>query len=927
MPKQNILVIIADDLGVDALRISGNTATAQVGGPAGAQAPAPLSTLGHMLQSGIHFSRGWAHPVCSPTRASLFTGLNPWKTQVGYPGTRSLPDRDSTPAQAPMPMLAKSLKASGYRCGIFGKWDLGGAEGLGGKTPIDWGWDHFEGIYGGGVRPVGVQDYGMPASTLRVNLQGLRDTEELTRKAKRDAAVVQCKDYLSRVCDPRFVEGQPDLRYYIWEKNIDDAATNTRVVDTAPFQRPHLYATADTIESTKAWIRQQPQEQPWCAFVTFIIPHDPYHVPPQGTYKINLPDAPTPQQMFIAMIESMDYYMGQLLNDPTLAEQLKNTVIVFAGDNGTQDRDADTGVQLDGIAKDDKNTHKIGGVHVPMIVSDGGAYLGGAPCYLKDGTGKPTTGTSTANIVHIMDVFKTALDIAGAPATAETDSVTMSGHLQYSGGGRSYVFSQQYPRGVEEDGTINKNSSISDGTYKLSCYRTGYVDGGPGDSLTYEFSSLTPDPNIPGSMQEIIIPLDSPEYRGKIQELYVELVKQRMDSGEPTLPTPRGPQAFPALAVATGASGAPTYRHVRLVAKSEANGGPWASLSNLEVLSNDQKLDRTGWVVTTNSEETVGENGAAKNAIDGSTGSIWHTQWSSSTPQHPHWLQVDMLVPKRVTGFRCLPRQNGPNGRIADYEFWGSNDGNAWTRIASGRFPNTGDEQSVQAWKRLWAIQTNGVWTRHAPELERWDGYSEVRQVVVADPDTPEACYFINPDGTVNWRNVDRNINKSLPGIYAKAISVGANGRVWAIQTNGVWARHAPEYNRWDVYSESRLDIAADPRDTSSCYFINPDYSVQWRNVDANQNVSFPGVQAKRLSAGPENSLWVITTNQKIAHWNSGRGAWDVFEVAASDIAADPLIRDACFYVGSDGVVQWRNFLTGTSRSFPGIAAKAITVT
>ena len=43
--------------------------------------------------------------------------------------------------------------------------------------------------------------------------------------------------------------------------------------------------------------------------------------------------------------------MGQLLNDPTLAEQLKNTVIVFAGDNGTQDRDADTGVQLDGIAK------------------------------------------------------------------------------------------------------------------------------------------------------------------------------------------------------------------------------------------------------------------------------------------------------------------------------------------------------------------------------------------------------------------------------------------------------------------------------------------------------------------------------------------------------------------------------------------------
>ena len=59
-----------------------------------------------------------------------------------------------------------------------------------------------------------------------------------------------------------------------------------------------------------------------------------------------------------------------------------------------------------------------------------------------------------------------------------------------------------------------------------------------------------------------------------------------------------------------------------------------------------RSLDRTGWLVTTSSEETAAENGAAKNAIDASTGSIWHTQYSSSLPQHPHWLQVDMLVPK-----------------------------------------------------------------------------------------------------------------------------------------------------------------------------------------------------------------------------------------------------------------------------------------
>jgi hypothetical protein len=151
---------------------------------------------------------------------------------------------------------------------------------------------------------------------------------------------------------------------------------------------------------------------------------------------------------------------------------------------------------------------------------------------------------------------------------------------------------------------------------------------------------------------------------------------------------------------------------------------------------------------------------------------------------------------------------------------------------------------------RLWAIQQNDVWTRWAPEYSRWDIYSETRLQIAADPSTPSACYFINPDGSVHWRNVDANVNKSFPGIVAKAISVGGDNRLWAIQQNGVWTRWAPEYSRWDIYSETRLQIAADPSTPSACYFINPDGSVHWRNVDANVNKSFPGIVAKAISVG-----------------------------------------------------------------------------
>jgi hypothetical protein len=151
---------------------------------------------------------------------------------------------------------------------------------------------------------------------------------------------------------------------------------------------------------------------------------------------------------------------------------------------------------------------------------------------------------------------------------------------------------------------------------------------------------------------------------------------------------------------------------------------------------------------------------------------------------------------------------------------------------------------------RLWAIQQNGVWTRYAPELSRWDIYSETRLQIAADPTTPSACYYIDPDGSVHWRDVDHNVNKNLPGIGAQAISVGGSNRLWAIQKNGVWARYAPELSRWDLYSETRLAIAADPTTPSACYYIDPDGSVHWRDVDKNVNKSLPGIVAKAISVG-----------------------------------------------------------------------------
>jgi hypothetical protein len=102
-------------------------------------------------------------------------------------------------------------------------------------------------------------------------------------------------------------------------------------------------------------------------------------------------------------------------------------------------------------------------------------------------------------------------------------------------------------------------------------------------------------------------------------------------------------------------------------------------------------LPQSNWVLWyTDSEELVGENGAAVNAFDGDPMTIWHTEWLNNNPPPPHEIQIDLGGVYVIDGFGYIPRQDGsPNGRIGDYEFYVSIDGINWgTPVASGSFAN-----------------------------------------------------------------------------------------------------------------------------------------------------------------------------------------------------------------------------------------------
>jgi hypothetical protein len=165
-------------------------------------------------------------------------------------------------------------------------------------------------------------------------------------------------------------------------------------------------------------------------------------------------------------------------------------------------------------------------------------------------------------------------------------------------------------------------------------------------------------------------------------------------------------------------------RYIKLVALSSAYGSPWTSLAEIGLMGviqadasplpsepsnpseppvgsqakNGSILPKTHWqLVSVDSEELVGEDGAATNAFDDNPNTIWHTEWEYANPRHPHEIVIDLGQTYQLDGFTLLPRLDGSiNGRIIDYAFYVSNQPGQWNGpVAEGRLANRPDEQLV----------------------------------------------------------------------------------------------------------------------------------------------------------------------------------------------------------------------------------------
>lgn len=115
-----------------------------------------------------------------------------------------------------------------------------------------------------------------------------------------------------------------------------------------------------------------------------------------------------------------------------------------------------------------------------------------------------------------------------------------------------------------------------------------------------------------------------------------------------------------------------TGRFFCLESLSAQDGGPYAATAELDLLGADgAPLSHNGWTIAyVDSEERIGEDGTAENAIDGQTANLWHSEWQNAKPNHPHRLILNLGSTQTVSGFRYVPRQSAGGGRIKDYRIY-----------------------------------------------------------------------------------------------------------------------------------------------------------------------------------------------------------------------------------------------------------------
>ena len=315
--RPDIVLILNDDMGYSDL------------GCFGGEVDTP--TLDRLARDGLRFSQFYNTARCSPSRASLLTGLHPHQTGIGILTYDSGPEGYAGNLNQRCVTIAQALKAGGYRTYMSGKWHV--SSNLREPTdswPMQRGFDAFYGTI------IGAGSFYDPNTLTRGNVNVEHEAHEegfFYTDAISDQAVAYIREHHAQHRE------QPLFQY---------------VAYTAPHWP--LHAHEEDIVKYKGrfdagWdaLREERLQRLVASGVLRdnwkLSPRDPNQPPwTEAEHKAWLLRC---MEVYAAQIDRMDQGIGRIVRALEEAGRLDNTLFIFLADNGACAEDIPEGVSLE----------------------------------------------------------------------------------------------------------------------------------------------------------------------------------------------------------------------------------------------------------------------------------------------------------------------------------------------------------------------------------------------------------------------------------------------------------------------------------------------------------------------------------------------------------------------------------------------------